>query len=684
MEPEKFEHNPEHNKKKTDGDLLNIEDVLSNIENTIGNTINSSAKNDISIFKEMMKSCSRNTIYEEDPGIEEDVDEIHSVVNYDEEYQHTMNRKAVQYTSTFKEKYKESLNKLWLHINNLYEIKNNGDEYDVYPDIIIDDIYKFSNFLKTRNGEDIDDILLEKLELILQGTEIRIQRAQKNAEFISWTLDIPMLMQSLEDILYRKKRAWGRSMRNIKTALQWEFLNEYFAVQSEGFKVNIEEAYQWRERNIPTFIEDFVHTQEKEKKKHIDAHDEKNHGQDRESLVEKIQTWIDMFEDQSKKPWKEIYTTILQELYKWICYLEHVYEEDIDKTQTLEKIDTALKTLLKEQDIPTHAAESGLGHIKEKRLVASFMEIKRNLIKGKIDFDEGTNDIVIDPLASKATGDEMDKIIKLREQAYLDEKIEDKVNNKYDNHLQYTQQLQREMEMELGRLGLIIKRKYNLVHEYDDIYIFEPLIYVENMRKFIRLLKATEDDISPETKQRYEVVMRWLSTQLLEEGNTGSAYLWVQDKIEFVEDNLDRLWLLKQQPGGRIYDIIFSAKKRSFKEFKKLVDLGLYMQLEDSRQVIVPIFISDVCAACKEPKEHTPELLRAIMDNTKTRIDEIIREITNAKSRKEIFQQAKTELLMGITQLMIDIQSTKIISNEEEREIHIAELRKQYDTLRNM
>ena len=136
------------------------------------------------------------------------------------------------------------------------------------------------------------------------------------------------------------------------------------------------------------------------------------------------------------------------------------------------------------------------------------MEIKRNLIKGKIDFDEGTNDIVIDPLASKATGDEMDKIIKLREQAYLDEKIEDKVNNKYDNHLQYTQQLQREMEMELGRLGLIIKRKYNLVHEYDDIYIFEPLIYVENMRKFIRLLKATEDDISPETKQRYEVVMR--------------------------------------------------------------------------------------------------------------------------------------------------------------------------------
>ena len=79
-------------------------------------------------------------------------------------------------------------------------------------------------------------------------------------------------------------------------------MNEYFAVQSEGFKVNIEEAYQWRERNIPTFIEDFVHTQEKEKKKHIDAHDEKNHGQDRESLVEKIQTWIDMFEDQSKKP----------------------------------------------------------------------------------------------------------------------------------------------------------------------------------------------------------------------------------------------------------------------------------------------------------------------------------------------------------------------------------------------
>ena len=107
------------------------------------------------------------------------------------------------------------------------------------------------------------------------------------------------------------------------------------------------------------------------------------------------------------------------------------------------------------------------------------------------------------------------------------------------------------------------------------------------------------------------------------------------------------------------------------------------MQLEDSRQVIVPLFISDVCAACKEPKGHTPELLRAIMNNAKTRIDEIIQEISKTKSKKEIFQQAKTELLMGITQLMIDIQSTKIISNEDDRKIYIAELREQYDTLRN-
>lgn len=189
-------------------------------------------------------------------------------------------------------------------MTNLYEIIEERDRYKIYPSIVIDDIHKFTLFLQTRTEENVDDILLEKLDFILQATDRRIQKLPKDSEFINRALDI----LRLEPVIRHLKRLSGNEIKNISTAMKFQFLKEYFRAQSFGFKANIEEREEKNRDNIPYFIEDFL-----EGKK------------GREEIHKHIQIGIEYMKEPRVK---NIYKTLLRELYMGIRCIQ---SESTDK-----------------------------------------------------------------------------------------------------------------------------------------------------------------------------------------------------------------------------------------------------------------------------------------------------------------------------------------------------------------
>jgi hypothetical protein len=209
------------------------------------------------------------------------------------------------------------------------------------------------------------------------------------------------------------------------------------------------------------------------------------------------------------------------------------------------------------------------------------------------------------------------------------------------------------------KFWLELKKKYTVEEdEFErDKRIFYPLIYINDIKRFINFLKKIQND-EEELGWKISTILSWFEEQIME--NNEETTNAIQPEITELRKELRRIWLREDIHRNKYEDIFTTIEAWYLKEKLDLLKAwfcvghrhsnDLYREMED-----LPYCLKGMIDIIIEWKNNRPVGLRVERWTEKTELYEAIKALEDVKYCQILFRKGRTDLLVWLTFILEEL-----------------------------